>query len=218
MKKFLLALAVLGTTICANAQETFAPAKGDFSTEIQFAPFSGSKIFSNGAVFQGRYFLTNKDALVLEIGLSGTNEKTITDTQTGAYTSDYNGKFKINLGYQRHFYTYKRLDLYAGCKVGFVHDFAANKTLIDDNNWSWDNNGTGNGFSAYALTGFDFYVYKGLYLGAEINVGFEDVLKSGYKTKAVVAGKTEEQTIKGGGHKLEGGFGVNPLIRLGWKF
>ena len=58
MKKFLLALALVGTCVAANAQEDFAPKAGNFSTELQFNPFSGKDVFSNGGKFSGAYFCT----------------------------------------------------------------------------------------------------------------------------------------------------------------
>ena len=220
MKKILLAAAVLfGSAFAVNAEETFAPKKGDISTEIQFNPFSGDKIFSNGGVLQGRYFFTNKDAFLVEFGLSGTNEKTVGDTQTpNAFVKKYNGEFQINLGYQRHFYNYKRMDLYCGGKIGYVHQFAGLKNQEDVNNYVWNNEGVGNGFNIYVTTGFDFYVYKGLYLGAEINLGFTDIVATNWTQKIVTDGNLNETKTSAGGHTFNGGFGVNPLIRLGWKF
>lgn len=219
MKKFLLIAAVLGSAFMANAQEEFAPAKGDFSTEIQFAPFSGSKIFSNGGVLQGRYFVTNKDAFLVEFGLSGSNEKSVPDTENDkTFTKSYDGKFTLSIGYQRHFYNYKRVDLYCGGKLGYIHEFAGEKEQYNADNWTWNNNGTGNGFSLYLTTGIDFYVYKGLYLGAEINAGFEDVVAFNNTTKVCVNGTVDSDKTSMGGHKFNGGFSVQPLIRLGWKF
>lgn len=228
MKKILLAAAVLfGSAFAVNAEETFAPKKGDISTEIQFNPFGGDKIFSNGGVLQGRYFFTNKDAFLVEFGLSGTNDKSVGNTDNStSFTKEYQGRFQINLGYQRHFYNYKRMDLYCGGKIGYVHDFAGYKKQDDVNNYEWTNQGdpendkigTGNGFNLYLTTGFDFYVYKGLYLGAEINLGFTDIVATNWTKKKVVNGVLEEKKSSVGGHNFAGGFNVNPLIRLGWKF
>ena len=124
----------------------------------------------------------------------------------------------LNLGYQRHFYQYKRVDLYAGGKVGYVHEFAGNKQQANDDNWTWNNAGTGNGFSVYLNTGIDFYIYKGLYLGAEINLGFTDVLATKTTYKTCVGGKESETKSKVGGHDFNGGFDVSPRLRLGWTF
>ena len=57
--------------ICANAQESFAPEKGDFSTEVQFNPFnSGDYTFKLDAL-KFRYFVSDNDALLLDFGING---------------------------------------------------------------------------------------------------------------------------------------------------
>lgn len=218
MKKLLVAAALLGSAFMAQAEESFAPEAGDFSTEIQFTPFKSDGTSFSMTAFQGRYFWTDKDAVLFEIGLGGTNKKNVPDTDGDAFTRNYNGRFMINVGYQRHFYNYKRISLYAGAKVGYIHDFAGSKNQINDDNWSWNNEGTGNGFNAYLTTGIDFYVYKGLYLGAEINLGMTDVIATNTTYKNCVAGHETESKTKVGGHDFSGGFDCNPRLRLGWTF
>lgn len=221
MKKTLLFLAIIMLSINAFAEEeVYIPQKGDFSTEIQFNPFSGEQIFDNGGVFQGRIFTSDKSALLFELGLNGINTKEVDEALKENYNKDvftrsYLGQFKIGLGYQYHFYNYKRISLYAGFKAHYIYQFAGKKTHYGSESWSWNNKGTGNGFGAYINTGIDFYIYKGLFLGAEIKAGFEDVLLSGYKVKTSNRKTTE---YKQGGHIFEGGFKASPMIRLGWKF
>lgn len=219
MKKILLAAVVLGSAMCANAEESFAPQAGDFSTEIQFTPFKSTGESFSMTVLSGRYFFSNKDAFIIELGLSGDNNKEVPDTDHDKiFTRDHSGRFQLNIGYQRHFYNYKRIDLYAGGKVGYIHDFAGHKSQTNDENWTWNNSGTGNGFNIYLTTGIDFYVYKGLYLGAEINLGMTDVIATNTTYKTCVAGKENETKTKIGGHKFHGGFDCNPRLRLGWTF
>lgn len=224
MKKIVLA-AVLALTgmACAQAEDTFAPKQGTISTEIKFSPFrDNGEVFSMPALSVSYYF-TNRDAFLVELGLNGENHKYVADTDADeSFEKWYQGTFSINLGYQRHFYQYKRIDLYAGGKVGYIHKFAGHKDQSTDNNYEWGNYykdyRTGNGFSIYATTGINFYIYKGLYVGAELNLGFEDVLASNTKTKTVTNGKETEVKSKTGGHDFLGGFNVDPKIRLGWSF
>lgn len=219
MKQILLAAALLASAMCVNAEERFAPEAGDLSTEIQFTPFQSNGESFSMTVLQGRYFLTDKDALIVELGLSGDNEKSVPDTDhSSAFKRDYTGTFQLNIGYQRHFFNYKRIDLYAGGKVGYIHDFAGHKNQANDDNWTWNNSGTGNGFNIYLTTGLDFYVYKGLYLGAEINLGMTDVIATNTTYKTCVNGSENESKTKVGGHKFHGGFDCNPRLRLGWTF
>jgi len=101
--------------------------------------------------------------------------------------------FSINIGYERHFNLSDRIDLYAGGEVGFTtvsrsatennnyvtEGYDAEGTLISTATWSENKeytsmdanrNNSINQFTVAALTGIDFYVYKGLYLGAELGI------------------------------------------------
>jgi len=85
-------------------------------------------------------------------------------------------------------------------------------------------------FGINALTGFDVYIYKGLYLGAEISLGYVHswALKSSVKGNSFSETKTYNQTIKTetpideifDDKIVEGrlAFKCNPMIRLGWRF
>ncbi|MCH5227688.1 MAG: hypothetical protein J1F16_07755 [Muribaculaceae bacterium] len=244
MKKLLVAALILGGAACANAQEDYAPKAGNFSTELQFNPFGNSgSVFQNGssisdgAVFSGTYFCTDNFAVTFDFGLGGTNKKTVQyvdptadNPQEQSNTKTYNGTFTLALGAKYYFYNYKRVNLYCGAKVAYYHDFAGTKTVDvydpvtqkDLDSWTWSNtaNGknTGNGFGIYANTGIDFSIYKGLYVGAEINVGFKDTIYRGATAKSFANGQTTTTKTKVGGHNLEGGFGVTPLFRVGWTF
>lgn len=224
MKKLTLIIVAALFSFAGFAEEAdFAPHKGDFMTEIQFNPFSGDQIFSNGGVFQGKVFITDKSVFLFEAGINGINTKENETSLSYEYSDDsfvsaYLGQVQIGAGYQYHFYNYKRIGLYAGFKLQYIYQFAGNKTQENENNWTWDNKGTGNGFGFFVHTGIDFYVYKGLYVGAEISAGFKDILYSHYKIESSTDGTIERQTYRQGGHLFEGGFEVSPLIRLGWKF
>lgn len=223
MKKLFLAAVLLGSAVCANAQEDFATQAGTFATEIQFNPFSGQNVFSNGGVFSGTYFCTDKFALMFDLGLSGTNKKNPQydqDDKEVSFTRTYNGTFTFGIGAKYYFYNYKRVNLYAGAKVSYIHKFAGNKSVTDIKNdyYTWNNNGTGNGFGAYAITGIDFSIYKGLYVGAEINAGFSDTIFTGSTAKVKDSQGTTTTKNKVGGHDFSGDFGVTPLFRIGWAF
>lgn len=104
--------------------------------------------------------------------------------------------FAINLGYERHFDISSRLAVYAGAELGYtlksysgkvtenenqevytkdpLYTMTANKNTVteyDKQNTSGTKNS--NYFVASVFTGIDFYVYKGLYLGAELGISFE---------------------------------------------
>jgi hypothetical protein len=85
-------------------------------------------------------------------------------------------------------------------------------------------------FGINALAGFDFYVYKGLYLGAELGLGYTH----SWAMKGTVKGDSETTTTTTAGIDIEKsstdkefndkitggnlGFRCNPMIRLGWRF
>ena len=86
-------------------------------------------------------------------------------------------------------------------------------------------------FGINAFAGFDFYVYKGLYLGAELGLGYNHAIalkgySKGSRTREIIYldnsptivideidEKFEDKMT--GGHL---GFRCNPMIRLGWRF
>ncbi|MDE6489902.1 MAG: hypothetical protein K2L49_01945 [Muribaculaceae bacterium] len=186
MKKFILAVVamVAMTNSQVMAQSEYAPAQGDFSTEVQFNPFSGDNVFSLDAL-KFRYFLTDQDALLLQLGLDVNTDKTIPDTDNDQYFSKAtNGNFRIDLGYERHFLQAGRVDLFAGARLGYERQFASYKNVEKGSNGNGgtkditteisnnDRNGHqgGNAFNMDIFTGIDFYLYKGLYTGAELGV------------------------------------------------
>lgn len=133
MKKtaFIL-IAVLAISGVTFAQDK--PAKGSFGTEVQFNPFDqdGKTFKLDGLKF--RYFLTDKDAIRLKIGVYTNNGK-LTDSdseeqQNGIYSyeNEYKystGDFKLDLGYERHFDLNKRMSVYVGASIGFTRHFAS---------------------------------------------------------------------------------------------
>ncbi len=103
--------------------------------------------------------------------------------------------FSIYAGYERHFLISERIDLYAGGELGYSKT-SYSATVKDNNtNETYDTsaklaskatstsdveytaqdakgNTSLNSFNVAAFTGIDFYVYKGLYLGAELGIKF----------------------------------------------
>ena len=186
--------------------------KGDFATEIGFTPFhdNGESFKLNEGLLKFRYFLTDKDALRLKVNFGIDNNTTkdykLEDTKNKleSYTSKSQAvenkskysKFEINLGYERHFKTDGRLDLYAGIELGYgidsysedqngnytAIDYTANgketgSTVATVSRKYTNQNAAGNRschyFTGNVFTGLDFYVYKGLYIGAELGINFK---------------------------------------------
>lgn len=257
MKKMILAAAlVCGAAFGASAQYT--PEQGDFSVEVQFNPFTDNfKTFDlKDMQLQGRYFFTGQDALRFGIGFGvDTDKKTTTGTYPNnalatyeSWTKTRNGRFAINLGYERHFFQNGRVDAFAGAGLGFMlnnvlkttedlyseYDLRNDPVYVLRQQKTHNAEGTYSEFRVNLFTGVNFYVYKGLYVGAElgIKVGFKS-FPGTYKSGGYdVNGKLVE-TYPGNNYqwsdKVESDKGpkstnfllgtyVQPALRLGWTF
>ena len=229
MRKWILpALLVTLMTNAAWAQENTTASKGDFGTEISYNPFDqNGNTFSLDAL-KLRYFITDHDAVRLSLGF-GITKETVKDEDTpDDYVNTISGDFSIDLGYERHFKVAKRLSLYAGGEVGFLSHYASGKgkttiagttTTIDFKNIT-----TVNGDRAYAaftagiFTGLDFYVYKGLYLGAELGLYMQTGKTLKAEAKTTVGDITNITKYNNTTTTTSCQFGVTPTIRLGWTF
>lgn len=227
MKKFFaMALVAVATIFGANAEETYAPQAGDFSVEIQFNPFSTDFETFKLDGLEGRYFFSNKDAVRIGLGFGVDSKKSNgsvddSDIWKKARTSN----FSLNLGYERHFFNYKRVDLYAGLGLGFsMNKVKETQNFGNDNKTETTNAGdTYNEFAAKVFTGIDFYVYKGLYVGAElgIKIGAKSfpgqVIKGGVNDAGVWSNSYEvSKSPKSSAFVLA--TYAEPALRLGWKF
>lgn len=76
-------------------------------------------------------------------------------------------------------------------------------------------------YNLQALTGFDFYMYKGLYCGAEFGLQFRTTKYKNLGIEGKVAGtdiKSEDFEDTAKRTSLSLAFKAVPAIRLGWKF
>lgn len=236
----------------AQAQTEYAPEQGDFSVELQFNPFSNNYTTFKIDQLKGRYFFTDKDALRFGLGFGVSNSKSTADPEDAedVWNKTTEGSFSINLGYERTVYSYKRINLYAGAGLSFSLNRVTTTEQQEYVMGTNDNTGepikevhsvksinSGNSFNAFyvnAFTGIDFFVYKGLYLGAELGlkIGVKS-FPSSYK-KGGYAHDSENQVIVSNGvmtwdddyetkkgpksNNFELGLYAEPAIRLGWQF
>lgn len=235
MKKFFIAaIAVLAMTSTASAQDGFLPEKGSFSTEIDFNPFSNNfKTFKIDQL-KGRYFVTDNDAVRLGIGFGVDSKKTTPNPDAEGveqWSKSNTGFFSLNLGYERHFVKKGRVDLYGGLGLGFKKEFASAKSYFKNSDYSAENkvynavdengsNPAGTSFGVDVFTGIDFYVYKGLYVGAELGLNLKATNCPGFYTESYNSGTQE--TVKTDKQNKINGFEFStvcqPALRLGWTF
>ena len=205
--------------VSSSAYAQFENKAGDISSEVQFNPFGQNNNHFSLDGLKVRYFLTNQDAIRVNLGLTinNTSNKTtttfnnqfdnevttyrITNTETERNTSGTN--FSIGLGYERHLFQNGRIDVYAGGELGYTGDFFSGDQTVTTNETRYNlttigtynrintvktnstektdykstdgaGNNNANGFYAAAFTGVDFYIYKGLYIGTELGLRFNN--------------------------------------------
>lgn len=252
MKKMIFAAALLaGAAFGVNAQENVnLPEAGDFAVEVQFNPFAddfNTFELGDGIKLQGRYFFGAQDAVRIGLGFGVNSEKNTPnpeaeDATKDAWTKNRVSQFAIDLGYERHFMQSGRVDLYAGLGLGFqlyntcktdnlidVVDYASNGTPIyEQHEQKLYNAGSWNQFNVKAFTGVDFYVYRGLFVGAELGlkVGFKTFPGQYTKGGIVTNEQTGEQHWSDSYESPKGAKTtsfdlatyVEPSLRLGWTF
>lgn len=240
----------------AQAQTEYAPEAGEFSVEIQFNPFSNNAFSETSGTFKleqikGRYFFTDKDAIRFGLGFGIGSSKKVNDPDDAAdvWEKTTNGNFSINLGYERNIYSYKRINLYAGAGLGFElyremgkkqNEYVMGRTDRGDDIKelhsvkSYNQGDSYNLFYVNAFTGIDFFVYKGLYLGAELGlrVGVKNYpssyTKGGFAQDAdgnviVSSNRTtwddDLESAKGPkSNNFDLKLYAEPALRLGWQF
>ncbi len=115
-----------------------------------------------------------------------------TSTESNANHTD----FSFALGYERHLQNTGRFDVYVGGELGYGLSNYSGEYLYDNvttsydaagklqstatynsetiyNNYDGGSNHSSHYFTASIFTGVDYYIYKGLYVGAELGINFK---------------------------------------------
>lgn len=238
MKKIL----VLGALVCmvffANAQ--LKPQAGSVSTEVGLRLFSigiaeeqiqdimngnvGNIELNNPININGikvRYFLTENMVVRGTLNFSMRTSKdysTVNDVEQISKTTFMN--FAFTPGIEYHFQGSERLSPYVGAEIGF--GLGSVKTHTDNaghTSGSLAKSKTPhNSFNVGLVTGVDFYITSGLYLGAEFGFGFNTFKQKGATITTEYNGIKNEIENKDYSKFPSFGFTPNTAIRLGWKF
>lgn len=225
MKKFMLIL-VVAALFAGNTSAQYKPTSGSVSTEVQFNPFDNDgNTFSLDGV-KVRYFINEKNALRVKLGLKMHSETTKENDSKDDFLTNKYGTFNLDLGYEYHFGLSKRVDLYAGASLGIAKYFASGKWEIDgikgsssNTTYLLDSGGNNEmrgafGFGVSIFTGIDFYVYKGLYVGTELGLNITTIKNN--QTEIDFDGRTTKN--KDSYRITSYGFDIQPTLRLGWTF
>ena len=200
----------------------FKPKKGSFCIEVQFRPLGDIVIQSNpiglgSAGISAKCFVAKKSELRLDLLFGFSSGKGDSPRKTVSNTA-----FGLNFGLNRHFNGTERISPYIGFLLGFGVDNQNVKTNSSDTaSGDYTLVKTGNfGMNFIVPTGFNWYIVKGLYIGAEVGlgIGFEKELKE--VTKKSTGGEITTTTKNPDPPAANFGviFFATPAIRLGWKF
>lgn len=247
MKKasiFVAALLLATAGVQAQEQETttYGPQAGSFGVELNFTPF-GNSVFSTQGI-KVRYFFNERMAIRgtidftasprTDLSYSVINQGTADEREVEYKSKSSTGSFAIAPGFEYHFASFKRGSAYAGAEVGFgvqtasyklTNDYNDASTTIKGANYDVTGSGaTGNrastSFGAGLFTGVDFYVFKNLYVGAELGLRFTTTTegKVTVKTTDNLGDTLLEETIDDHARSSSFGFFCEPSFRLGWTF
>ncbi|MCB9195920.1 MAG: hypothetical protein H6600_03385 [Flavobacteriales bacterium] len=204
----------------------FSQDSGSFSLETQFDVFSKNNNAGNNLKF--RYFINNTHVIRTNWGFdfnSNTNEILEVDGDGVGSIETINSLNNISLGYEYHM-SQERFSPYLGCS--FVGGFGKDEiygsrtdgsVFINDFNFSQKQSISQ--FGIRFFTGFDFYIYKGLYCGSEI--GYQ-IMNTKYKRGEI---KTEDASSTTNAStstpisekkSLAVSLVNMGVIRVGWKF
>jgi opacity protein-like surface antigen len=225
----MLVMALIGGkfAVAQDAQVSQVPSAGSFATEVSLNPFTSNPLSLINGV-RGRYFLSNKLAVRADFDLryrSLTNHAfTPAGTTPVVEQIENNSLFSFNIapGAEYHFATYNRVSLYAGAAIGLGFTKASAKTTnagqISGNDIEVKGASSlgrsGFSFGLQAFAGVDVYVYKNLYMGAELGYQY-----SMFKSSEVER-TTSNTTVTDKNHEFESNLRpyILPTFRLGWKF
>lgn len=226
MKKFFFLLAsgmLLGSSV---AQAQYKAEANTWSVEMNYSPGGADNgrfdLQKYGA--RVRYHMSNNLALRFNVGIGTSSDISTTyfkDSNDKEYESDakvFVNKFSFMPGLEYHFDKFERVSPFIGGELGFIAGNTGNKTDNTRNDNYTVEKTPFFGFGINFVTGFDVYVCKGLYLGAELGLGYE-YNSTGRKNTEVSNGNTVEN--EDGNSALSShdfGFNVNPSIRIGWNF
>ncbi|MBC7383216.1 MAG: hypothetical protein H7296_09510 [Bacteroidia bacterium] len=222
MKKTLLLAAFAFAGSIAFAQK---PAAGDKTAEINLLlqvgtapisyglPMNANPKFANiPAELRFRYFLSDKSAIRLRLGMGSQTTKTAFMDPTGTTTSDVTVKsgFGIMLtpGYEMHFEGTDKLSPYCGGELGFMMAGSATTEVTNSDNASptsatvktgasySSTGGSSIGIRLGLFMGADYYFTNSVYLGAEFGLGLFNAISTaeGTEKKKVSSGATEVTT------------------------
>ncbi len=229
MKKMIFFVAILAAVVTnnnVNAENKFKPEAMSIATEINYS-FGGAsteegfQLPEYGA--KVRLFINENWAARLNLGLGLDTDTESTFSPT--YDNDNETKdkasvaaFSIMPGFEYHFTKFDRISPYIGAEIGIVSLTTKSITERDYESYKITVKTPAIGFAVNAVSGVDVYLCKGLYVGAEISLGYEMLKTRLSRTTIETADGTTEETNDNTSTRSYFGFNVTPALRIGWHF
>jgi hypothetical protein len=224
MKKiFTMAIGLMALGLYAQK-----PEKENITTELGVSLGNGGNTVNTFGI-NGRYFAKTDLALVLGLGASFSqdvkNYAENTDGSGDEGTFTYQSRYtELYLGAQKHFAGTSRLSPFVGADFllgteGTHHEGDDAGTSGYVKNYSYERNAQSARAGIRAAVGFDFWVAKGLYIGAiyhplSITLQMQDETKTTTGTN----GSTVKTVNPGGTYTSLSTFGQLGSVRVGWLF
>lgn len=238
MKKIILAVALMAAvSTSAVAENNYKPEAGSFATELNYS-FGGEH---DGAFelpdqdnygIKLRYFLNDNWVIRLNFGLGTSSTKNTTynslyedpadPSKVTGETEDYNTTktttFSIMPGFEYHFNKFNRISPYVGAEIGIRTSTRKTITEIEKPESRTEVKNPGLGFCVNAITGVDVYIVKGLYVGAELGLGYDMMNYKRGTTTTEAGGTSNEEESNNSTRESSFKFSATPSLRIGWFF
>ena len=197
------------------------------SAEVNFRPLSVAPISIN--YLKARLFL-NKN-MAIRMGFSMNTLSNTTKVAAAGLpdeeTKDKYFVFGLYPGFEIHVGKNEKISPYFGGELAFSLKTSSttitnagnilNDKVVCKNIWNNNTNPAYVQIGLNLVSGFDFYLYKGLFMGVEVGFGFAYTINNDIEVSRTIANITNIVTTPG--NKVANlGVNFNPAIRLGWTF
>lgn len=237
MKKLIFASAALCAAATISAQEV-VEAQPQTQPQVEEAPVSTAKNFKpgserfgaeaglylgsgfglNGGNLNFNFTLSDEWMVRLGFGLTVVKNATTDENERNHHTTTTN--FNVKPGVVYSFAGTDRLEPYVGAEFVFnlgsecqYDEEETEEKVVDTSNKTRTPSYGGNAF-----TGFNFYVAKDLYIGAEVGFGFA-ITPDAHNVKTDAEGKVNDsKDNKAKSHTTVINPVFTPSVRVGWKF
>ncbi|MBP5705546.1 MAG: outer membrane beta-barrel protein [Paludibacteraceae bacterium] len=235
MKKLIFASAALCAAATISAQEV-VEAQAQPQAQVEEAPAAknfkpGSERFGaeaglslgNGFGLNGgnlNFNFTLSDEWMVRLGFGVNVDKLSSKDEDGNKSHLTESTFNVKPGIIYSFSGTDRLEPYVGGEFVFGLTSTCNysNTKVDGATYEKENRTRTSNFGANAVTGFNFYVAKDLYVGAEVGLGFLVTPKSHNFGTDDEGKEYDSKDEKSKSHTTRINPICTPSVRVGWKF